>query len=172
MANTLQNLLIRAKEVRDEKQYGANKATRVGSLFYDIILFFSELFAGKQNKLVAGEGVKLTDNSNGTATISITEQNGQIQLPIHALNNSLNVTEKLTITGILLNRNCKVIVLLDKLDSSNMLVVETQQLSDGAEAVCTPISLEQFHNKTVFVLVGEKVARKGIDISFELARVD
>jgi hypothetical protein len=50
MPTDVQNLANRAKQVRDETQTAQNTAHRVGSLFYDIIMFFSGAIAGKQDK--------------------------------------------------------------------------------------------------------------------------
>ncbi len=47
---TLQELTTRAQGVRDEVQTKRNTAQRIGSLFVDIITFFSGLLSGKQDK--------------------------------------------------------------------------------------------------------------------------
>ncbi|MDR2964047.1 MAG: hypothetical protein LBU90_10515 [Bacteroidales bacterium] len=57
----LQNLANRAVQVREETQQGQNTAKRVGSLFYDIITFFSGLLQGKQDK--TDETLQTTDKS-------------------------------------------------------------------------------------------------------------
>jgi len=51
-------------------------------------------------------------------------------LSVHALVNSINMTEDLTITGVACNRNCKTLIFVDKEDPSNMLPVEIEELKE------------------------------------------
>ena len=67
MATTLQDLLTRSQEVRDERQTAKNTATRVGQLFYDIVLFFNSLISGKQDK---EDATLLTNDKTVTGAIN------------------------------------------------------------------------------------------------------
>ena len=59
--------------------------------------------------------------------------NTTVFLPIHALVNSMNITEELTITGVACNRNCKSVIFIDKEDPLNMLPVEIVELEEEPE---------------------------------------
>ena len=75
---TLQNLITRAKEVCDERQAGKNTATRVGSLFYDMILFLNgrDGADGKDGSDGAdGRGIAhSTMDENGNLIITYTDE--------------------------------------------------------------------------------------------------
>jgi hypothetical protein len=76
---TAQDLTTRAQEVRDEKRTGANTATRVGQLFYDIILFFNNLVSKKQN--IEDNSLE-TENKTVTGAINEVKQSvGNISIP-------------------------------------------------------------------------------------------
>ena len=92
---TLQNLITRAKEVRDEAQTGRNTATRVGTLFYNIVLWLGELLGKKQDKTdnmletnskeIVGAINEVLEISTGdcrcqTFEVEITEDNGMVTL--------------------------------------------------------------------------------------------
>ena len=91
-------------------------------------------------------------------------------LPIHAQANSVNITEPLSITGIVINRNCSRLFFVDKDDINNTLEIECLEQPAG-EVVETDISLEQFNNKPVFILVAPATDIADIDISLTLKKI-
>jgi hypothetical protein len=90
---TLQNLITRAHEVRDERQRGANTATRVGSLFYDIVLFFNDLISEKQDK--GDEALKTKDK---TVTGAINELGQSVSKKQDKTDETLETEDK-TVVG-------------------------------------------------------------------------
>jgi hypothetical protein len=105
--------------------------------------------------------------------------------PVHALANSVNFTEDLTITGVAYNRNCKALIFIDKEKSFDgmmtdreepidMLSIEIEEVREGAGPVeiQNGIPLTQFLDKTVYVLASEISEGAGIDISLTLKKTN
>jgi hypothetical protein len=145
-----------------------NKIDGLIEVVENVTAGLDEKFATKQNKLLAGNGIILTENGDSTTTIATkyeeSEEESQRLLPIHAQGNSMNVTEKLSIVGVALNRNCKAICFLDKTNANNMFVIEIQE----GEYPIDPIPLLQFYDKPIYVIAAENENGKGVDISLIL----
>jgi len=96
---TLQDLITRAKEVRDERQTARNTATRVGQLLHDIILFFNDLISGFTEKI--NEVSRLNDlkqdkhdnnleTSDKTVVGAINDLNGRVNSVVANLEEGWN----------------------------------------------------------------------------------
>ncbi len=166
---TINDLVNRAKEVREEKLKEKNTATRVGSLFYDIILFLNGLISGKQDKI--DESLITNSKTIPDAINEIMEQlkaNGlpEIRLSIHAPSSSANILDNNSITGVALNRNCSAIAIVDKEDESNKIILEL--VDKKPNDIQEKIDFSQFAGKSVYILACGNNGTVDIDLTLTL----
>ena len=125
---------------------------------------------------------------------------GTVELPVHSLCGSANITEKLEITGVAYNRNCSSLFFMDKENIENTLIVHLRELEeeeeeleeeiicakcaeheeeeevdekeeDGDDFKVDPISLEKFYNTSVYIFASEIEKGKKVDVSLTLRNV-
>lgn len=98
---------------------------------------------------------------------------GIVELPVHSLCGSANITEKLEIAGVAYNRNCSSLYFMDKQDIDNTLIVHLRELDEEEDDdfEVEPISLEKFYNTSVYIFASEIEKGRKVDVSLALRNV-